>query len=120
MAQPGGPITANSRNEWRQGVPQGWRPAVNFNATLVESGEPLPADHHHLLPKNQSQACAAKNLCPVVSQQRTFRVVTAVRLAAAFSFCNAAARGHRRRPSAPRAWMVDTTTTTVLLAFWNG
>jgi hypothetical protein len=78
-------------NEWRQGVQQGWRPAVIFNATLVESGEPLLLATTNLLQKNQIEGPQRKTFAQLFPNN-DIPVVTAVRLAATFPFATPAAR----------------------------
>ncbi len=85
-----GPITANL-GEWRKGVQQGWRPAVIFNATLVESGEPLLLATTNILQKNQIEGPQRKTFAQLFPNN-DIPVVTAVRLAATFPFVTPAAR----------------------------
>ncbi|HZL66985.1 MAG TPA: patatin-like phospholipase family protein, partial [Candidatus Limnocylindrales bacterium] len=85
-----GPITANL-SEWRQGIQEGWRPAVIFNATLVESGEPLLLATTNLLQKNQIDGPQRKTFAQLFPNN-DIPVVTAVRLAATFPFVTPAAR----------------------------
>ena len=85
-----GPITANL-SEWRQGVQEGWRPAVIFNATLVESGEPLLLATTNILQKNQIEGPQRKTFAQLFPNN-DIPVVTAVRLAATFPFVTPAAR----------------------------
>ena len=85
-----GPITANL-SEWRQGVQEGWRPAVIFNATLVESGEPLLLATTSTLQQNQIEGPQRKTFAQLFPNN-DIPVVTAVRLAATFPFVTPAAR----------------------------
>jgi hypothetical protein len=76
--------------QWRLGVHEGWRPATIFNATIVESGEPL------ILATTDLQTSTSTGL-----RRRTFSqllpgydlpVVTAARLAASFPYVSPASR----------------------------
>ena len=97
-----GPITANL-GEWRQGVQQGWRPAVIFNATLVESGEPLLLATTNIQQKNQIERPQRRTFAELFPSN-DIPVVTAVRLAATFPFVTPAARAIA---SGPQYHVVD-------------
>ncbi|MGB8770095.1 MAG: hypothetical protein WCC92_10790, partial [Candidatus Korobacteraceae bacterium] len=92
-----GPVDANL-GEWRQGVQEGWRPAVIFNATLVESGEPLLLATTNILQKNQIPGPQRKTFAELFPNN-DIPVVTAVRLAATFPFVTPAARAIADGPS---------------------
>ncbi len=103
-------------SEWREGVNDGWRPALIFNSTIVETGEPMLLATTEVRPKRvphgphgQSEDAdagaavdAEKNSEP---DWRTLEylfkhcprcdvpVVTAVRLAASFPYVSPAAQG---------------------------
>jgi hypothetical protein len=90
-----GNIQANLSN-WRVGVEQGWRPAVIFNATLVETGEPFLLATSDV-PPQQAAGPGRKtfaDLCP----NSDLPLVTAVRLAATFPFVTPAARAVSNKP----------------------
>jgi hypothetical protein len=77
-------------NDWRNGVTDGFRPAVIFNSTIVESGEPLllaTTDLH----EQQISGPASKTL-PTLLPGYDVPIVTAVRLAASFPFVTPASR----------------------------
>jgi hypothetical protein len=97
--------THNSGNlsAWRDGVKEGWRPAVIFNATIAETGEPL------LLAATDLNRQTSRSANPAAAQpdRKTFYnlypgadlpVVTAVRLAASFPYVAPAARAQTSRP----------------------
>lgn len=82
--------------EWRNGVKEGWRPAVIFNSTVAETGEPLAFSTTDW--KQEKDPQTDKEILP---RRRDFyhmyfgrdlRVVTAVRLAASFPYVTPAAR----------------------------
>jgi hypothetical protein len=77
-------------SEWRAGVTEGFRPAVVFNSTLVESGEPFLLATTDIS-EPDSSGLASKTL-PVVLPGYDVPVVTAVRLAASFPFVTPASR----------------------------
>jgi len=72
-----------SLNEWRQGVEEGWRPAVIFNSTLVETGEPFLLATTDMAEKEHRRTFSDKS---------DIQLVTAVRLAATFPFVTPASR----------------------------
>ena len=85
-----------SLGDWREGVEEGWRPAVIFNSTIAESGEPLA-----LSTTTWKQALDPLTNQPVAPRRRDFYdmyagkdlpVVTAVRLAGSFPYVSPAAR----------------------------
>jgi thiamine transporter ThiT len=76
-------------SNWREGVKEGWRPAVIFNGTVAETGQPFllaTTDFNtgSAIPTRQTFAQAYPN-CDVP-------VVTAARLAASFPYVSPAAR----------------------------
>jgi len=75
---------------WRAGVTEGFRPAVIFNSTLVESGEPFLLATTDLSEPELS-GLASKTL-PALLPGYEIPVVTAVRLAASFPFVTPASR----------------------------
>jgi hypothetical protein len=74
---------------WRRDVAAGWRPAVAFGVTVVESGE------RGLLATYQSPASVRD-----VTASRDVSMLTAARLSAAFPFVSAAARPDTNEPAA--------------------
>lgn len=76
--------------DWRQGVDKGWRPAVIFNSTVVESGEPLALATTDLQTRT-SGGLGRKTLSELLPGY-DLPVVTAVRLAASFPFVSPASR----------------------------
>ncbi len=83
-------------NDWRQGVLEGWRPAVIFNATLVETGEPLLLATTDV---KRSQASERdRRTFSEMYRNHDISVVTAVRLAATFPFVTPAARANLEEP----------------------
>lgn len=80
----------NPLAEWREGVLQGWRPAVVFNATVVESGERFLLGTTDL-----EQAPGRSSLRdPQFPQfaEHDISLVTAARLSASFPYVSPAAR----------------------------
>ncbi|HEY6969477.1 MAG TPA: pentapeptide repeat-containing protein [Candidatus Angelobacter sp.] len=77
-------------NEWRQGVEDGWRPAVIFNSTLVESGEPLLLATTDM-PKSQVNGAQRRTFSDLAPRS-DIQVATAVRLASTFPFVTPASR----------------------------
>jgi len=86
-------------SDWRAGVREGWRPAVIFNATLAESGEPLLFSTTDLSEQSGTDPDALQRL-PI---RKNFAhlyggldvpVVTAVRLASSFPYVSPAARAN--------------------------
>jgi Patatin-like phospholipase len=76
--------------EWREGVLEGWRPAVVFNATVVESGERFLLGTTDL-----TQAEGRSSLRDPQFPQfagRDISLVTAARLSATFPYVSPAAR----------------------------
>jgi hypothetical protein len=76
-------------SNWRDGVKEGWRPAVIFNATLAETGQPflLATTDFNTGPESPARQTFAQAYpnCDVP-------VVTAARLAASFPYVSPAAR----------------------------
>ena len=91
-----GPITS-TLSEWRQGVQQGWRPAVIFNATLVESGEPLLLATTNIVQQNRIEGPQRRTFAELFPNN-DIPIVTAVRLAATFPFVTPAARAIANGP----------------------
>lgn len=82
-------------SNWREGVTQGWRPGVIFNATIAETGQPFllattDFDTGGLSPARQTLTKAYPN-CDMP-------VVTATRLAASFPYVSPAARPLSTKP----------------------
>jgi hypothetical protein len=90
-----GNIQANLSN-WRDGVLDGWRPAVIFNATIAETGEALLLSTSDLSPgpENEHRARTFSDLYP----NTDLSVVTAVRLAATFPYVTPSARAVSGQP----------------------
>ncbi len=90
-----GDIHANLSN-WRDGVLDGWRPAVIFNATIAETGEAmlLSTSDFSPDPENQHLARTFSDLYP----NTDLPVVTAVRLAATFPYVTPSARAVSAKP----------------------
>ncbi len=84
-----GNIQANLSN-WREGVVDGWRPAVLFDATIAETGQALMLSTSDLSPgaRAQDRTQTFSDLYP----NTDLSVVTAVRLAATFPYVTPAAR----------------------------
>jgi len=76
--------------DWRNGVSQGLRPAVIFNSTIVESGEPFLLATTDL-EEPEVSGLASKTI-PVLFPGHDLPIVTAVRLAASFPFVTPASR----------------------------
>jgi uncharacterized protein YjbI with pentapeptide repeats len=77
-------------NAWREGVQDGWRPALIFNATQVETGEPLLLTTTDIPP----QIPTFNTLAP----DSDIPIVTAVRLAATFPYVSPAAKAVSDKP----------------------
>jgi Patatin-like phospholipase len=82
-------------SNWREGVAEGWRPAVIFNATIAETGQPFlmstsDFDTGSTSPARQTFTRAYPN--------SDLPVVTATRLAASFPFVSPASRPLSSRP----------------------
>ena len=88
-------IQANLSN-WREGVLEGFRPAVLFNSTIAETGEALLLSTSDLSPgpENQQRARTFSDLYP----NTDLPVVTAVRLAATFPYVTPSARAVSGKP----------------------
>lgn len=89
-----GSINAYLSN-WREGITEGWRPAVIFNATIAETGQPFllstsDFDTGSTSPARQTFTRAYPN--------SDLPVVTATRLAASFPFVSPASRSLSSRP----------------------
>lgn len=78
---------SSSLGDWRAGVAQGFRPAVIFNATVVESGQPI------LLGTTDLQGATGRaSLQNLNVAGGDIRLVTAARLSATFPYVSPAAR----------------------------
>jgi hypothetical protein len=80
--------------DWREGVKEGWRPALIFNSTIVETGEPLlltTTDIRPTGPANGPNWRTLKDIFPRCPEC-DLPVVSAVRLAASFPFVTPASR----------------------------
>ena len=89
-------------SDWRAGVAEGWRPAVIFNATIAETGEPLLFATSDLTDQDGKNS-KGQQVLPV---RKSFRhqypdldvpVVTAVRLASSFPYVSPASRANGSR-----------------------
>ena len=90
-------------SEWRAGMNEGWRPAVIFNSTIAETGEPLafsttkwkqardPQTNREILPRRRD----FYDMYP----GNDLRVVTTARLAASFPYVTPAARPDTQAPN---------------------
>jgi hypothetical protein len=78
-------------SDWREGVLEGWRPAVVFNATVVESGERFLLGTTDLLAAPGRTSLRDKKEFPQFSG-RDISLVTAARLSATFPYVSPAAR----------------------------
>lgn len=85
-----------SLSNWREGVLDGWRPAVLFDATIAETGQALLLSTSDLSPgaRAQDRARTFSDLYP----NTDLPVVTAVRLAATFPYVTPAARQVSEQP----------------------
>ncbi len=75
---------------WRIGVEDGWRPAVIFNATIAETGEPFLLATSDL--PNATNDATARQTFAGLYPDFDLPVVTAARLAATFPYVSPAAR----------------------------
>ena len=78
-------------SDWREGVLEGWRPAVVFNATVVESGERFLLGTTDLLAAPGRTSLRDKKEFPQFAG-RDISLVTAARLSATFPYVSPAAR----------------------------
>jgi hypothetical protein len=76
--------------EWREGVQKGWRPAVVFNATVVESGERFLLGTTDLLPAPGRSSLRDPQFPQFA--EHDISLVTAARLSATFPYVSPAAR----------------------------
>jgi len=82
-------------SNWREGVTQGYRPAVIFNSTIAETGQPfLLATTDFETGKEQPSRETFTRLFP----NSDLPVVTAARLAASFPFVSPASRPLTNKP----------------------
>lgn len=77
-------------NAWREGVEDGWRPAVIFNATQVETGEPLLLATTDMPPQIPTFKTSAPD--------SDIPVVTAARLASTFPYVSPATKAASGSP----------------------
>lgn len=89
-----GGIDANLSN-WRIGVKEGNRPAVIFNSTIAETGEPLILSNTDLA---EETATPRRENFYALYPKMDLPVVTAVRLAATFPYVSPAARIYSGKP----------------------
>jgi hypothetical protein len=82
-------------NDWRRGVAEGWRPAMSFGTTIVESGG------RHLFATYDANACAdGINGCvDLVTGRRDVSVATAARMASTFPYVSPVARAQLGSPT---------------------
>jgi hypothetical protein len=78
-------------SDWRQGVVEGWRPAVIFNATVVESGERFLLGTTDLAPAPGRTSLQDEHEFPQFAGH-DISLVTAARLSATFPYVSPAAR----------------------------
>ena len=78
-------------SDWREGVLEGWRPAVVFNATVVESGERFLLGTTDLSAAPGRTSLRDKKEFPQFAG-RDISLVTAARLSATFPYVSPAAR----------------------------
>jgi len=78
-------------SDWREGVLEGWRPAVVFNATVVESGERFLLGTTDLSAAPGRASLRDKKEFPQFAG-RDISLVTAARLSATFPYVSPAAR----------------------------
>jgi hypothetical protein len=76
--------------DWREGVLKGWRPAVVFNATVVESGERFLLGTTDLSPASGRSSLRDPQFPQFAG--RDISLVTAARLSATFPYVSPAAR----------------------------
>jgi hypothetical protein len=89
-----GSIDANL-SKWRIGVKEGNRPAVIFNSTITETGEPLILSNTDL---NEETVTPRRESFYNLYPKNDLPVVTAVRLAATFPYVSPAARIYSDQP----------------------
>jgi hypothetical protein len=77
-------------SDWREGVLEGWRPAVVFNATVVESGERFLLGTTDLSPAPGRSSLRDPQFPQFAG--RDISLVTAARLSATFPYVSPAAR----------------------------
>jgi len=82
-------------SNWREGVKDGWRPAVIFNATIAETGQPFLMSTSDFDTGSQSPA---RQTFTHAFPNSDIPVVTATRLAASFPFVSPASRPLSSRP----------------------
>jgi hypothetical protein len=79
--------------DWQAGVMSGWRPAVAFNAMIVETGQrAVLATYKFPVPANPVQNGSATTDLGWLTGQKDLPVITAARLAASFPYVTAASR----------------------------
>jgi hypothetical protein len=82
-------------SNWREGVVKGWRPAVIFNATIAETGQPFLLSTSDF--DTGSEKPARQTLIRAYPNS-DLPVVTATRLAASFPYVSPASRPLSSRP----------------------
>jgi predicted acylesterase/phospholipase RssA len=82
-------------SNWREGVTEGWRPAVIFNATIAETGQPFLLSTSDL---DTGSVIPARQTLTVAYPNSDLPVVTAARLAASFPFVSPASRPLTTKP----------------------
>jgi hypothetical protein len=82
-------------SNWREGIAEGWRPAVIFNATIAETGQPFLMSTSDFDTGSQSPA---RQTLTRAYPNSDMPVVTAARLAASFPFVSPASRPLSSRP----------------------
>lgn len=82
-------------SDWRTGVREGWRPAVIFNATIAETGEPLLLATSDLKIEQGTSKLPVRKSFHQLYPGLDVPVVTAVRLASSFPYVSPAARANR-------------------------
>jgi Patatin-like phospholipase len=90
-----GNIHADLAN-WREGVEEGWRPAAIFNATLVETGEPLLFSTSDV--RSDPAVEPHRRMFTDLYPNMDIPLVTAVRLASTFPFVTPVARAVSNKP----------------------
>jgi hypothetical protein len=88
--QNGGGHLSSPLGEWRGGVLKGWRPAVIFNATIVESGQRFLLGTADLKPASGRTSLRDAEFPQFAGRDIT--LVTAARLSATFPYVSPAAR----------------------------
>jgi predicted acylesterase/phospholipase RssA len=100
-------LTRDSRlsqglSHWQAGVRAGWRPAVVFNATIADTGQPLLLSTSNLRPSRYSR----KNFSELYPNM-DIAIVTAARLSATFPYVTPASRADVGGPYQAEFHVVD-------------